>query len=135
MRFIYAFILVSFFTTQLNAQPVADKIIGMYFTPKKEGKVSIYKKGNQYFGKLIWAVKNPKDVKNPNAQLRSRNIVGSDILNSFIFKKGEYVDGKIYDPTSGKTYDGKMWLEGNKLNLRGFVGMSLFGRTEVFEKI
>ena len=43
-----------------------------------------------------------------------------------------YKDGTIYDPKSGKTYSCKMTIDGNKLKIRGYIGISLFGRTEVW---
>lgn len=57
------------------------------------------------------------------------------ILKNFLFREGKYSDGQIYDPDSGKTYDCMMWLEGLKLKVRGYVGVSLFGRTETFERV
>lgn len=117
------------------AQNSPDKIVGIYQSPKKDGKISIYKKGGQYFGKIIWSIKNLKDTKNPNPALRNRNVVGSDFMYSFRYSDGEYIDGKVYDATTGKTYSAKMWLTGNNLNLRGYLGVSLLGRTEVFQKI
>lgn len=133
--FLFIALLFSAISYQCHAQNNADKIIGTYHSPKKDAKISIYKKGGQYFGKIIWSIKNFKDTKNPNPALRSRDIVGSDFMYSFKYNDGEYVDGKIYDATTGKTYSGKMWLTGNNINLRGYFGISLLGRTEVFQKI
>lgn len=129
---IYFGLVLLFASFSANAQ--TDRVIGIYFTPNKDGKVSIYKAGNKYYGKLIWGVKNITDAKNPNPVLRNRKLVGSDFMTGFKYDDGEYVDGKIYDPGSGKTYDCKMWLEGNKLKVRGFMGISTFGRTETFTR-
>lgn len=46
--------------------------------------------------------------------------------------QGEWVDGKILDPKSGKIYNANMTLKGNKLHVRGFIGVSLLGRTQVW---
>ena len=59
-------------------------------------------------------------------------MVGSDFMTGFTFKDGEYVNGKIYDPESGKTYNCKMWLDDSQLKVRGYWGVSLLGRTETF---
>lgn len=113
----------------------ADKILGQYWSPKKDGKIEIYKIGNKFFGKFIWG-KNPrKDSKNPSIDLQNRDIVGMTFLSDFIYTNNQYVGGKIYDPESGKTYNSKMWLFNGNLKVRGFLGFSLFGRTETFEKI
>ena len=53
-------------------------------------------------------------------------------------KEGEaYGDGKIIDPTSGKIYSANMKLleNGNKLEVRGYIGFSLLGRSQVWERV
>src|SRR4051812_11161159 len=114
---------------------VADKIIGVYWSPKKDAKIEIYKKGDRYFGKSIWTETKRKDLRNPDPFLRERELLGSELFSNFIYKDGTYEDGKIYDPESGKTYDCKMSFNGKSLKVRGYIGISLFGRTEMFERI
>ena len=77
------------------------------------------------------AGKPKNDRNNPNPKLRDRPIVGIEFMNGFVHAgKNRWVDGKIYDPESGKTYQCKMTLVAtNKLEVRGFVGISLLGRT------
>ncbi|MDB5247866.1 MAG: peptide protein [Segetibacter sp.] len=116
-------------------QNAADKIIGVYWSPKQDAKIEIYKKGDKYFGKSAWSSTKRKDSKNPNASLRDRELLGVELFTNFVYKGGLYEDGKIYDPESGKTYDCKMSLVGGKLKVRGYIGISLFGRTEIFERI
>ena len=45
---------------------------------------------------------------------------------------GEWDDGQILDPKSGKVYRAKMTLKGNKLYVRGYVGVSVLGRTQTW---
>jgi uncharacterized protein (DUF2147 family) len=116
-------------------QTPAEKIIGLYWSPKKDAKIEIYKKGEHYFGKSIWIASPRKDNNNPNETLRKREVLGIELLTDFSFNDGAYTDGKIYDPESGKTYDCKMSLNGNNLRVRGYIGISIFGRTENFERI
>ena len=54
------------------------------------------------------------------------------ILEGFQAKSAEkWADGTIYDPNNGKTYSCTLELENEKtLKVRGFIGVSLFGRTE-----
>ena len=42
--------------------------------------------------------------------------------------------GTVYDPKNGKTYKCKITYQGDKLDVRGFVGFSLLGRTAVWTK-
>lgn len=75
-----------------------------------------------------------KDAKNPSLKARNKPLLHLVILTDFDFDGREWTDGKIYDPKSGKTYSSTMKLNGNKLELRGYVGISLFGRTTVWER-
>lgn len=137
LQVVIALVLSSFlfqaFTVAKTVAP--NEIIGLYWSPKKDAKIEIYQKGNQYFGKSVWVVTQRKDIKNPKESLRSRDVLGIELLTGFSYEKGIYAGGEIYDPESGKTYDCKMSLEGNKLKVRGYIGISLFGRTEYFERI
>ncbi|MBK7099335.1 MAG: DUF2147 domain-containing protein [Sphingobacteriales bacterium] len=44
------------------------------------------------------------------------------------------INGRIYDPESGKTYNCKMWLDDHQLKVRGFMGVSILGKTETFSR-
>ena len=46
--------------------------------------------------------------------------------------KNGWGNGRIYDPNKGKTYSCKAKLKGNELHIRGFIGVSVFGRTTVW---
>jgi uncharacterized protein (DUF2147 family) len=119
-----------------NAQ---DQVLGMYFTPEKDGKVQIYKEGNKYFGKIVPIDnKGTKDVNNPDEKLRNKPLAGMAFMQNFEYKGKEWENGTIYDPDDGKTYSSTMWFNGKdltKLNVRGFVGISILGRTAVFERV
>ncbi|CAN5338004.1 hypothetical protein BH09BAC1_BH09BAC1_27900 [soil metagenome] len=95
------------------------------------GIIEIYQCGEHICGKLVQAKDPAKlDEKNPDASKHNQTLVGTDILRDF--KKTDdhtWEDGKIYDPTSGKSYSAKLTLEGDTLKVRGFVGAALFGKT------
>lgn len=116
-----------------NVSP--NEIIGFYWSPKKDAKIEIYLKGQQYFGKFVWAATPRKDIKNPTKSLQNRDVLGLEFLTGFSYDDEIYKGGEIYDPETGKTYSCKMSLEGNKLKVRGYIGISLFGRTEIFERV
>lgn len=75
------------------------------------------------------------DVHNPDSRLRSRSLCGLMIGEGF-HPSGKEVaeDGTLYDPKSGRTYHGEMKLVGDELHLRGYVGFSIFGRTEIWQR-
>ena len=121
----------------------ADAVLGKWINPSGEGQVLIYKKGDKYYGKLAWmkepndANGNPKlDALNPDKALQSRPKLGIELLKDFTFDGDDvYEDGTIYDPKSGKTYSCKMTLKGDILKIRGYIGISLFGRSENWARV
>ncbi|RPD42899.1 DUF2147 domain-containing protein [Chitinophaga barathri] len=120
----------------------ADAIVGLWLNEEKDAKIQIYRTGDKYYGKIVWIAnayeadgKTPrKDSKNADASLRNRSIINMVILTDFEYDDGEWEDGKIYDPKSGKTYSSKIKHKGNTLDIRGYVGISMFGRTTVWTK-
>lgn len=121
----------------------ADAIIGKWLSSSGEGQVQIYKKGEVFFGKLTWlkfpndaAGKTKLDAHNPDVSLRSRPELGIELLKNFTFDgENGYENGTIYDPKSGKTYSCKMTLNGDVLKIRGYIGISLFGRSENWTRV
>jgi uncharacterized protein (DUF2147 family) len=119
------------------AQTTADSVLGIWLVPKEDGKVTIYKCGENFCGKITW-LKNPNDLdtKNPDPEKQKLKVLGMDMLWGFNFKDGKWVDGHIYDPDSGNTYKCKMWLKSpDKLNVKGYVGIPLFGRSELWTRV
>jgi uncharacterized protein (DUF2147 family) len=143
MKHFWLLVIIMVFSSSLFAQD-KDAVLGKWKSEHGSGQIQIYKTGNKYFGKLIW-VKEPNDSKgrplvdihNPNEKLRSRPIVGLEILNNFDYTgSGVWENGSVYNPKNGKTYSCKMTLiNPNKLNLRGFMGVSLFGKSAVWSRM
>jgi uncharacterized protein (DUF2147 family) len=122
----------------LQAQTNTDAITGEWLTQSKDGSILIYKQANKYYEKIIGG-KNEgrKDDKNPDEKLRSQPLIGKVILSNFVFDgKSKWEDGTIYDPNNGKTYSCVIKLKNNnEMEVRGYVGISLFGRTDVWTRI
>ncbi len=75
------------------------------------------------------------DVHNPDRSLRSRPLCGLRIGENFIERDAQHAEGgHLYDPKDGRTYRGSMTAEGDLLELRGYVGWKLFGRTETWKR-
>ena len=117
-------------------------IIGTWLNPKKDVKVEIYQAGEKFYGRIVWG-KNlyeadgktlKKDSKNPNTQLRNRDMLNMVILSGFSYQDGEWTGGEIYDPKTGKTFKGKMNLISGNLEIRGYVRSPMFGKTAVWTR-
>jgi uncharacterized protein (DUF2147 family) len=125
-----------------RAQTGADDVLGVWQTHgDKPAKIQIYKNGDRYYGKigfLEFPLDNGKpllDKNNPDAGKQTRPILGLVILTGFRFDTDEWTDGDIYDPEKGKTYSCTMTLKDkNTLKVRGYIGISLIGRTEVWTR-
>jgi uncharacterized protein (DUF2147 family) len=130
-----------FISAVANAQKT-DDVVGTWMNEAKNGKIEIYRSGDTYFGKLIWATNlvdangvSRKDVNNPDDHLKSRPLLNLVFLTGFVFDDGSWQNGKVYDPKSGKTYSSTMKIVKNQLEIRGFIGISLFGKTTVWQRV
>jgi uncharacterized protein (DUF2147 family) len=75
------------------------------------------------------------DTNNPKVADRGRALCGLTIGQGFRLTDAQHADGgSLYDPRTGRTYSGEMTRDGDTLNLRGYVGFKMFGRTETWHK-
>ncbi|MGE0624261.1 MAG: DUF2147 domain-containing protein [Pseudomonadales bacterium] len=78
------------------------------------------------------AVGEPKtDLHNPDERLRTRPLLGLEILSNYTYQRGRW-HGRLYLPTSGNTWTSTARVRNGNLLIRGFLGISLLGRTETF---
>jgi uncharacterized protein (DUF2147 family) len=119
----------------------ADAIVGKWYNTEKDAIVEIYKDGQKYNGKITWLKEptengKPKvDKNNSDKTKRDRPIMGLKLLNGFTYKSNSWEGGEIYDPKNGKTYNCIIKMPSKDiLEVRGFVGISLMGRTVEWTK-
>lgn len=115
-----------------------NKIEGVWLNEEKTAKIEIFKaKDNLYYGKIIW-LKEPLengmpklDKNNSDKSKRIKPLMGLFVLSKFKQDGAQnYEGGSIYDPQNGKTYSCKITYKNpSLLNIRGFIGISLIGRT------
>ena len=129
------------FTLALAAMSVfaasAQDVIGKWKLEDGTAIVEVYKQGDVFNGKIVW-LQNPteadgtpvKDDNNPDKSLRSRQVLGLNMLHGLKKDGAKYSGGKIYDPGNGKTYNCSMQVEGDVLKVRGSLdARGLIGRT------
>ena len=150
-----------FFGTDANLenQKVVDKdlIVGNWKPSNGRSVVSIYKgkaangeDPNKYYGKIVWLKEpndengNPRmDVNNSDDELKKKPLKGLVIMKDLEF---EEVDGKvvtwdggtIYDPNNGSDYSFEAEINKKNKNVmdgRGYIGLSLFGRTDTWTRL
>lgn len=142
-RFILLF-LAQLLSLAIFAQTESDAILGVWESGSGKARVKIDKAGEKFTGRIVWLREpnndegKPKtDKNNPDEKLRSTPLLGYRMLRDFQYKGGKtWEEGTIYDPENGSTYSCiiKMTDE-NTLDVRGFIGVSLFGRTDVWKRV
>jgi uncharacterized protein (DUF2147 family) len=143
MKKLTTLLVVIFLSANIIAQTTnKDALLGTWLTGSSKGKVQIYKEGDKYSGKIVW-LKEPNredgtpklDRHNPDKAKQTNPILGLNMLKGFVFDEDKWVDGTIYDPENGKTYSCKITWRDGKLDVRGYMGISLIGRTDTWFKV
>jgi len=138
--FIFLF-LIGLFCFNANAQ-----VLGIWKTIDDDGEtvkshVEIFEQNGMYYGKVVKLFRAPEEEQNPkciecNDDKKDQPILGMEILSD-LQQKGKYwQDGQIMDPENGKYY--KCYLEllaPDKLKVRGYMGISVLGRTQYWYRI
>ena len=107
-------------------------------TGKIDSVVEVYEKEGKAFAKII-------DIKNPDRKTavcdlcegenKDKPILGLNILTGLEKDGDEWSGGTILDPRNGKVYKSYIELvKPNKLKIRGYIGLSIFGKTTYWER-
>jgi uncharacterized protein (DUF2147 family) len=116
---------------------MAQDVVGKWKLEDGTAIVEVYKQGDVFNGKIVW-LQHPTeadgspavDGNNPDARLRTRKLIGLNMLSGLKKTGDEYSGGTIYDPGNGKTYNCSMKVEGDVLKVRGSLDKrGLLGRT------
>ena len=108
-------------------------------TGKPRGLVRIIETNGEYQGRVektfpkLGEDSNPKCEKCEGAR-RDQPVIGMTILWGLKKQGEEYNGGEILDPENGKIYRARLKLDdgGKQLDVRGFIGFSLFGRSQIW---
>jgi uncharacterized protein (DUF2147 family) len=139
-----------FISTVFNvkAQPIADSIIGRWMCTQNNFEVEIFRTGNEFKAKIIWfddsddksrPMNERLDIKNSNKAMRSHKILGMEVMHGLFYnaKKEVWEDGKIYDATSGRTWNANVRLEkkDGQLKVRGYWHFQFLGQNLYFYRV
>jgi uncharacterized protein (DUF2147 family) len=113
-------------------------------TKKEKSLVRIVEAGGVYTGRVekLLDPETPKDAvcKDCSDDRKDKPILGMTIIRNMkqsADDKAVFEGGDILDPNNGKVYQSKMKLidNGAKLEVRGFIGISLLGRTQTWSRV
>jgi uncharacterized protein (DUF2147 family) len=108
-------------------------------TGKPRGIVRIYQENGALYGR-VEATLDPAEARQVcdlcTDERRNKPVVGMIVMRGLRKNGGEYNGGDILDPDTGSVYRCKLRIEdqGRKLIVRGFIGFSLFGRTQTWTR-
>jgi uncharacterized protein (DUF2147 family) len=106
---------------------------------KPKALIRISESNGELHGKIEKLLRDPGQDQNPKCvkctgELKDQPILGMTIISGMKQDGSEYNGGQILDPDNGKFYKSKMSLtdHGRKLSVRGYIGVPLLGRTQVW---
>lgn len=108
-------------------------------TGKEKSIVEIFKKSDgKYYGKIVQLLQKPENnncVKCTDDR-KNKPLIGLEIIRGLKKEDAEFTGGTITDPKKGKTYKCTITKDGaDKLNVRGYIGFSLIGRSQTWHKV
>jgi uncharacterized protein (DUF2147 family) len=141
-RFIFAVISTALLVPHAWAD--SNSPVGLWKTiddesGKPKSLVRITESNGEYKGKVEKLFRAPDQEQNPKCTKcegtnKDQPIIGMTILTGMRKEDDEYTGGHILDPNNGKVYKSKISLidDGKKLKLRGYIGVPMLGRTQVW---
>jgi uncharacterized protein (DUF2147 family) len=101
--------------------------------------VRIYVQDGKYFGKIEQSFRPGAESRvcsKCTDERKDQPIIGLLIIRNVILREGEFSGGDILDPDNGSVYRCKFHLEngGGVLVVRGFIGFSLLGRSQTWQR-
>ena len=101
--------------------------------------VRIYLQDGKYFGRIEQSFAPGAETRVCSVcsdERKNQPIIGLLIIRNVTLRDGEYGGGDILDPDTGSVYRCKFHLDknGTVLVVRGFIGISLLGRTQTWHR-
>lgn len=136
--------LLIFFISIFYSLSYAADIVGKWKTiddltklPKSVVEITKDNEGI-YSGKIIKLFRSPNENPNPKCEicdglLKDQPLIGMQILKGIKKDGDEFNGGTIFDPKNNKTYKCKLKIDGSNLVIRGYIGFSLIGRSQIWQ--
>lgn len=107
-------------------------------TGQAKSIVEIFKKSDgKYYGKVSQLLSKPANANCVDCKDDRKNkpILGMEVVRGMKKEGATFTGGTITDPKTGKTYKCNIERKGDKLDVRGYVGFSLIGRSQTWHKV
>ena len=110
-------------------------------TGKPKALVRITEENGSLQGKIEKLFRGPNEDQNPKCgeckdSRKNQPLIGMTIVSGLKKQGDEYTGGEILDPAKGKVYKSKATLRdgGQRLEVRGYIGAPMFGRSQVWQR-
>lgn len=130
----------------------AAGIVGDWLVDSRDAVIRIERVGDEYQGTIHWQLHDrygPEDGaalqgrlvtdrNNPDPALRDQPLTGLRLLTGLRYdaRNNKWTGGRVYNSQNGKTYNCLVTLlSANRLQLRGYIGISLFGGNTVWNRV
>lgn len=122
----------------------SDPAHGFWLTENRKAIVQIAHCGADTCGRMVW-VENPldeaglpkRDDRNADAAKRGRPICGLELVGGLDkADEGSWQNGWVYNPRNGETYSAEIRaLSPSELEVRGYLGVSVLGQSQVWTRV
>jgi uncharacterized protein (DUF2147 family) len=126
----------------IQAQSDSNRILGVWLNHLENAKVEIFERDGKYFGKIVW-IDIPEDVdinlatdkNNPDPSLRSRKIIGLEMITDLKYDEGTWENGKLYSAKKGQTVDCELEVSDDNQILYVTASKGWFSKTLEWTRI
>lgn len=123
----------------------ASPLLGVWHAEDGSLKIEMFDAGGSYAGRMLYGrrVMNAddksfkRDVHNPDPALRSRSLQNIVVVKNLKWHAGNrrWEGGNLYDGSSGRTYSARVELKNGRMEMRGYMGSPMLGRTVTFNRV
>ncbi len=120
-----------------------NSLVDTWVTEENKSNIQIVEKDGKFYGRIAW-LKEPTyedgtkkiDKNNPKEKHQADPLIGLWILKGFTYSgENKWEEGTVYDPENGKTYSCEINMtDKDTIEVRGYIGISLIGRTSVWKR-
>jgi len=148
-QFMYSFMIMMLYSGVNYSTPImaaSNMVCGKWQLQDGKLIVQVYREGEEYKAKIVWFddhddTKNLdywKDDQNPDPALRSRKILGMNVLEKLTYNPttNTWEDGMIYDAKHGKHWNSSASLtKAGLLKVKGYWHFKFMGKTLTFKRL